>query len=47
MSDCEPVVPFDFGLNLETPRDGSVEALVFVTLAFIFFLLVFYCVYSG
>ena len=47
MSDREPVVPFDFGLNLEAPWDRSVEALVFVTLAFVFFLLLSYCVYRG
>ena len=47
MSDREPVVPFDFGLNLEALWDGLVEALVFVTLVFAFFLLVSYCVYRG
>ena len=46
MSDREPV-DFDFGLNLEAPWDRLVEALVFVILAFVFFLLVSYCVYRG
>ena len=47
MSDLEPVVPFNFGLNLKAPWDGSVEALVFVTLVLIFFLIVSYCVHRG
>jgi hypothetical protein len=47
MSDLEPVVPFNFGFNLKAPWDGSVEALVFVTLVLIFFLLVACCVHCG
>lgn len=39
MSDHEPLIPFDFGLNLDATQEGAVEALVLVALALILFLI--------
>ena len=35
----EPLIPFNFGLNLDAPWEGAVEALMLFALALILFLI--------